>query len=216
MRRALTLIELILSIIIIGIVFTVIPRLIHALNQTSKTAIQEEAMYNAMALMGAMVNLPWDENNTQHDQILQVTQGDAAYECNTSSGYRIGGFIGGRNCIEPSGVDYNATALGLEGSDINDIDDYTLPIEVDNNCSRQGGKMLYTLTPSVTYVADPSPTGTMILGDLNSSAGATSNTKRVLVKVGYHADHQHSGCIGVFEYHSFNIGHIQINSLPWN
>ncbi|ADR34893.1 hypothetical protein Sulku_2233 [Sulfuricurvum kujiense DSM 16994] len=216
MKRALTLIELILSIVIIGIVFTVIPRLVSAMNQTSKTAIEEEAMYNAMTLMGAIINLPWDENNTEHNQILNVAQGNLAYECNTSSGYRIGGFIGGRNCIQPIGIDYNASSLGPEGSDMNDIDDYTLPIDADSNCSRNAGKMLYTLTPSVTYVVDPSPSGTMVLYDLNTSNQASSNTKHVTVKVGYHIDNKHSGCISVLEYHAFNIGQIHINSRPWN
>ena len=213
MRRALTLIELILAMVIIGIVFTVIPRLIHAMNQTSKTAQQEEAMYNAVALMGAIINLPWDNNNTVNDQILQVTQGNSAYECNTTSGYRIGGFIGGRNCIEPNGVDYNASALGLEGSDINDIDDYTLPINADNNCSRSNGKSLYTLSPIISYVNDPSSIGAITLSDVNISN--KSNTKHVLVKIGYHTDNKLSGCITALQYDAFNIGQIHINSRSW-
>jgi prepilin-type N-terminal cleavage/methylation domain-containing protein len=215
MRRALTLIELILSMVIIAIVFTVIPRLIHAMNQTSKTAQQEEAMYNAVALMGAIINLPWDNNNTQHDQILQVTQGNSAYDCNTTSGYRIGGFIGGRNCIEPSGVDYNATTLGLEGTDINDIDDYISPVNVDNNCSRSHGKFLYTLTPVITYVTDPLPTSAISLSDVNLSGTAKSNTKHILVKVGYHTDNKLGGCITALQYDAFNIGQIHINSRSW-
>lgn len=216
MRRALTLIELILATVIIGIVFTVIPRLIHAINQTSQTAVKEEAMYNAMTLMGAIINLPWDENNTVHGQILQVTHGNAAYECNTTGGYRIGGFIGGRNCIEPFGTDYNATALGAEGNDMNDIDDYTLAIDTDSNCSRSVGEKLYTLTPTIVYVADPAPMGTAILSAAPLAAGTKSNTKYVTVKVGYHPDNRHSGCISLLQYHAFNIGTAQINSIPWN
>lgn len=215
MRRALTLIELILTMVIIGIVFTVIPRLIHAMNQTSKTAQQEEAMYNAVALMGAIINLPWDNNNSQHDQILHVNSGNSAYECNTTSGYRIGSFIGGRNCIEPSGIDYNATDLGLEDADINDIDDYTLPINADNNCSRSAGKSLYSLTPVITYVDDPSASGNVELNLSSKGPSLHSNTKHVLVKVGYHADHKLGGCITAMEYHSFNIGQIHINSRSW-
>lgn len=213
MRRALTLIELILSMVIIAIVFTVIPRLIHAMNQTSKTAQQEEAMYNAVALMGAIINLPWDNNNTVNDQILQVTAGNSAYDCNTTSGYRIGGFIGGRNCIEPSGIDYNASTLGLEGSDMNDIDDYVLPINTDNNCSRSSGKSLYTLTPIISYVNDPASVGAITLSDVNISN--TSNTKHVIVKVGYHTDNKLSGCITALQYDAFNIGQIHINSRSW-
>ena len=215
MRRALTLIELILAMVIIAIVFTVIPRLIHAMNQTSKTAQQEEAMYNAVALMGAIVNLPWDNNNTQHDQILQVTAGNSAYDCNTTSGYRIGGFIGGRNCIEPLGVDYNATALGVEDTDINDIDDYVLPLHSDNNCSRSHGKLLYTLTPTVHYVLDPLGSNTLVLSNTNANAATTTNTKYIVVNVGYHSDNKLSGCIAALQYHAFNIGQIHINSRSW-
>lgn len=213
MRRALTLIELILAMVIIAIVFTVIPRLIHAMNQTSKTGQQEEAMYNAVALMGAIINLPWDNNNTINDKILQVTQGNSAYDCNTTSGYRIGGFIGGRNCIEPPGIDYNASSLGLEGTDINDIDDYTTDINASNDCSRSSGKSLYTLTPIISYVNDPSTIGTITLSDTTISN--TSNTKHVLVKVGYHTDNKLGGCITALQYDAFNIGQIHINSRSW-
>lgn len=215
MRRALTLIELIFAMVIIAIVFTVIPRLIHAMNQTSKTAQQEEAMYNALALMGAIINLPWDNNNTQHDQILQVTAGNSAYDCNTTSGYRIGGFIGGRNCIEPPGIDYNASVLGLEDTDINDIDDYIFSLNADNNCSRSAGKMLYTLTPVVSYVTDPLPSTAFQLTDTNASIGTKTNTKYVVVKVGYHTDNKLGGCISALQYHAFNIGQIHINSRNW-
>jgi prepilin-type N-terminal cleavage/methylation domain-containing protein len=213
MRRALTLIELILSMVIIAIVFTVIPRLIHAMNQTSKTAQQEEAMYNAVALMGAIINLPWDNNNTINDQILQVTQGNSAYDCNTTSGYRIGGFIGGRNCIEPSGIDYNASTLGLEGSDMNDIDDYRIDINASSDCSRKAGKSLYTLSPIITYVNDPASVGAITLSDVNINN--TSNTKHVIVKVGYHTDNKLGGCITALQYDAFNIGQIHINSRSW-
>lgn len=215
MRRALTLIELILAMVIIAIVFTVIPRLIHAMNQTSKTAQHEEAMYNALTLMGAIINLPWDNNNTKNDQILQVTAGNSAYDCNTTSGYRIGGFVGGRNCIESPGIDYNASILGLEDTNINDVDDYALPLNADNNCSRSAGKMLYTLTPIVTYVTDPLPSNRLQLGDTNASMGVKTNTKHVLVRVGYHTDNKLSGCITALEYHAFNIGQIHINSRNW-
>jgi len=213
MRRALTLIELILAMVIIAIVFTVIPRLIHAMNQTSKTAQQEEAMYNAVALMGAIINLPWDNNNSINDKILQVTQGNSAYDCNSTSGYRIGGFIGGRNCIEPPGIDYNASTLGLEGTDMNDLDDYTLPLNADNNCSRSNGKSLYTLTPVIRYVNDPASTGAIALNDVNISK--PSNTKHVIVKVGYHSDNKLTGCITALQYDAFNIGQIHINSRSW-
>lgn len=216
MRRALTLIELILTMVIIGVVFTVIPRLIHSMNQTSQTAIKEEAMYNAMTLMGAIINLPWDSNNTEHNQILQVNNGNTAYTCNTISGYRIGGFIGGRNCIEPSGIDYNSTAIGKEDAQFNDIDDYhDTNITADKNCSASLKKELYKMYTTVVYTNDPASSGTADLNLTAKGANQSSNTKHVVVKVGYGSDSQHPGCITALEYHAFNIGQIQINKRVW-
>lgn len=220
MRKGLTLIELILSMVIIGIVFTVIPRLIMSMNQSAQVTIKEEAMFNALAQMGAIINLPWDQNNTENDQIL--ASDSTVYECNTTSGYRIGGFVGSRNC-RPTDDDINLTAssIGMEliaGNPVyNDIDDYTTQINVDNNCSRSNSKFLYSIQPIVIYSNDPSTSSSIQLpgNDNNASAGQTTNTKRIIVKVGYHGDNKHSGCITALEYHSFNIGNIHINSRDW-
>lgn len=225
MRKGLTLIELILTMVIIAVVFTVIPKLILSMNQGAQTTIKEEAAYNALALMGAIVNLPWDANNTDQEQILHTTSGSAVYECNATNPnpfYRIGGFIGSRHC-RPTDTDLNLTAsltLGRESDGLyNDIDDYDQVINADNNCSRNalgGPKSLYTLTPSIRYVNDPMVAGSALaLSDTNFSLGQSSNTKRIMVNVGYHIDNKHSGCISAFEYQSFNIGHIQINSRSW-
>lgn len=217
MRKALTLIELILSMVIIGIVFTVIPRLVQSMNQSAQTTIQEEAMYDAMAQMGMIINLPWDNNNTQNPQILSVTNGIGAYDCNSTSGYRIGGFVGGRNCIRPAGVSYNASPMiGQEDAQLNDIDDYhDTNISADKNCSGVV-KGLFRIGTSVTYVDDPAAAGNAVMNTVPKGANQTTNTKRVWVRVGYGPDSRQSGCITSLEYHAFNIGHIQINSRPWN
>jgi len=213
MRKALTLIELILSMVIIGIVFTVIPRLVMSMNQSSQVTIKEEAMYNAMAQMGMILNLPWDNNNTQNPQILSVNAGDAAYSCNTASGYRIGGFVGGRNCV--GGAAYNAGAIANE-DERNDIDDFhDTNLTADKNCS-SGVKGLYAIATTVIYADDPASAGVATLSTNPKAAGQYSNTKYILVRVGYGNDSQHTGCITALQYHSFNIGNIQINSRNWN
>lgn len=216
MRKGLTLIELILSMVIIGIVFTVIPRLIMSMNQSTQTTLKEEAMYNAMAQIGMVLNLPWDNNNTQNSQILSVNAGNTAYECNTTSGYRIGGFIGGRNCITPPFSSYAAGAIGQEGDGLkNDIDDFhDTNITADKNCS---GTVLglFRIGTTVTYINDPAATGIIVLNATDQAPNQT-NTKQILIRVGYGPNSKQSGCITSLEYHAFNIGHIQINSRNWN
>lgn len=213
MRKGLSLIELILSMVIIGIVFTVIPRLVMAMNQGTKTAVQEEALYNAIAYMGQIINLPWDQNNTQNPQILSVTAGDHAYDCNTTSGYRIGGFVGGRNCIGSGS--YAAQPIGSDSGDANDVDDFAdTNLTAEKNCSNGTVKGLYTMSTSTGYVYDPSSTGSATLSTAPVGAG-TSNSKLVRIRVGYGSDSQHKGCIADISYTSFNIGNIQINSRGW-
>lgn len=214
MRKGLSLIELILSMVIIGIVFTVIPRLVMAMNQGTKTTVQEEAMYNALTRIGEIINLPWDQNNTQNPQILSVTNGNSAYDCNATSRYRIGGFVGGRNCIGSGS--YAAQTIGSDSGDANDIDDFAdSNLTAEKNCSGGVVKGLYTIATSVSYMSDPLPGGDATLSAVSLGAGQTSNTKRITVHVGYGSDSQHKGCIGELSYDAFNLGHIQINSRGW-
>lgn len=209
MRKGLTLIELILSMVIIGIVFTVIPRLIMSMNQSTQTTIKEEAMYNAMAQMGMILNLPWDNNNTQNSQILSVTNGNAAYDCNTTSGYRIGGFVGGRNCIGTGTYSATLPANFKVDTPYNDIDDFDGNITVVTGGCDNTPK--YNIGTTVIYSPD---------NGLGTTAG-TTNTKTVEVKVGYNSanklyDPSKKNCITDLNYTSYNIGNIQINSRNWN
>ncbi len=117
-KRGLTLIELIFSMVIIGIVFTVVPKIIFASNKSLQLSVKEDGMYNAVALLGTISKLPWDENTIQSGGKILIVNN----ECNTTTGYKDGGFIGSRNCID------NALApvsdIVTAGSDYNDIDDY--------------------------------------------------------------------------------------------
>lgn len=212
MRKALTMIELIISMVIIGIVFTVIPRLVIAMNQNAQTTIKEEALYNALSLMGSIVPLSWDNNNTVNSQILNVTNTNG-YDCNTSTastgtlGYRVGGFSGGRNCqpLADGGYLFNATAaLGREDSEYNDMDDFNgYKVTTHSTCSPN----LYDLNTTVAYSGD----------DGAAYSNGTTNTKVIRVKVGYNAAHKFykPGCITDVSYTAYNIGNIQINKREW-
>ncbi|MFA6144136.1 MAG: type II secretion system protein [Sulfurimonas sp.] len=229
MRKALTLIELIFSMVIIGIVFTVIPKLIISMNQSAQVTIKEEAMFNAVAMMGAIINLPWDNNNTVNNQIINVTNGNPDYDCNISNtkggalGYRKGGFVGGRDCsvLTNGTFDFNASFIGKEDAEYNDIDDFhDTNISADKNCSGVQ-KGLFKIGATVTYMDDPSSTG---ITDLNLSikvANQSSNTKRIWIRVGYGIDHKlydpanPNKCITSLEYHSFNLGNTKIKYQDW-
>lgn len=137
MRNALTLIELIFSMIIIAVVFSVIPKIIFASNKSMQLSVKEDGIYNAISLMGSISKLPWDENTIQ-------TKGGILNNCNNTSTqpyYRVGGFVGSRNCLEynSSSLWNSSLTMGQENgiNDFNDIDDYNA-IDSFNETSASG------------------------------------------------------------------------------
>ena len=188
-KNAFTLVELIFSIVIIAIVFTVVPRLMFATTKTMEISIKEDGLFAALALMGNVVRLPWDSNTVLSEGKILDT------DANTCSSYRVGGFLGSRNCLNSnsSGTvkgDFGSTGLY---SDIDDYDGYT--------SSTLNGRVQYDLDVSVNY-ADKV---------INPSAG-TNELKKVVV--GVKASSKTVLCSDFF-YYSANLGHIQINKRAW-
>ncbi len=185
MRKGLTLIELIFSMVIIAIVFTVIPKMIFASNKTLALSVKEDGLYEAISLVGSISRLPWDENTINSGGKILGTSANTN-ECYSSTGYRIGGFIGSRNCIDS---DYNKSTSGQENGDddYNDIDDY---VDYDEN-STQGRD--YNLKVDIIDSVD--------------------NIKqiKVIVKGGAKTGNFQTS---VF-YESANLGYIKINKRAW-
>ena len=189
MRKGLTLIELIFSMVIIAIVFSVVPKIIFVSNKSLQLSIKEDGMYNAVALAGSIAMLDWDENTSASDgKIVHTTTND----CNATTGYRVGGFIGSRNCMDDA--NYSSSPIGQDGdvNDFNDIDDYNG--KTDFNETSSSGKD-YNLSATVDYNA------------------TNRNIKEINVTVEGGA--KTGGFQTSFFYHSANLGHIQINKRAW-
>ena len=200
MRKGLTLIELILSMVIIGIVFTIVPKIVFVSNKSMHLSMKEDALFNAYSLMGGVLKLTWDENTLKDGKILHTdANSGTAKDCDDN---RTGGFSGSRNCIDS---DDNATDIAREDDDYNDIDDYD---GYDENIS-VGGKNRYKITVDVNYV------------DGNYSATAdpkkdTSEYKEINVTIQSHVDNKKTKNFKTsFFYYSTNLGHIQIKKEQW-
>jgi len=81
MRRAVALIELIFSIVIIALVLTAVPNLISVANKSSKNAISQEAVSNAASHISMIMSQFWDENNTDPNigNFVLKTDSNASY-----------------------------------------------------------------------------------------------------------------------------------------
>ncbi len=192
MRKGLTLIELIFTMAIVAFVFSVIPKLVKTMAQSSKAVIKEDAIFNTITLMGLIKNLAWDKNNVTNDSILKVTNEDTKYTCNQATGYRVGGFIGGRNCIDTA----NASTITNTSTIYNSIDSYNgYKLDTKTSCNNK----LYNLGIKVKY-----------------QTGSTCNIKHIQITTNYDDSFKlkGDGCT-IFDYFSYNLGQVHINKRAW-
>lgn len=210
MRKSFTLIELIFSMVIIAIAFTVLPKILQLSAKVSAQSLKEEALYSGVILMGYLKATAWDEQNTKYDDILIVQNGDNDYNCSGSNHIRKGGFVGSRNCENSR----SASGLGVDSDDngiYDDVDDFSSVIASNYNNSRE-----YNLSVSVKYVEDIS----LSEEEFNvTQASETTNTKYIIIDINNtsNKDINKTGSenIAQLKFWTFNIGQIHINRIPW-
>ena len=212
-KSAFTLIELILSMTIIAVAFTVLPKILQLAAKVSVQNVREEAMYNAVAYIGLIKSTAWDENNTQVDDILHVSSaGDSDYDCNSSASnpIRKGGFTGSRNCRNAKNA---SILLGMEGNDNNiydDMDDFNSTTAKNDTDSRN-----YDLNVTVKYVTDIAENNTTFSSQ--EQTNKTTNTKEINVTVEVNKKASALGNSLVrMSFTAQNIGQQRINRRNWN
>ena len=214
MKRGLTIIELIFTVVILALLFTVIPKIIFVSNKSIETSVTEEAIFNMMAKMSDIVFKEWDENNTQTDEILVVNQTpQSVIDCDKDTGYRIGGFRGSRNCKD----DINISSIGADSNEppYDDIDDYNGTEENTSSSGRK--KRYYTLDMFSSYVKEWNVSEYGIDDfsfKFSKESKDKSNIKRVEVVVSTKINGKEKN-ISTIKYYGANIGHSVIESEGW-
>ena len=144
--RAFTLLELIISLIVIGIVATSFPLILQTSVNTFKTSAKEELFYQEFSYLQLINSLFFDENNTKNDngyKDLNATDGDdelLIYKYGVDELNRRGKHYMDNNDFR-SGSSDTVSHIGVDaGEDDNndstfdDIDDYNnYTIEAANN-----------------------------------------------------------------------------------
>jgi len=166
-------------------------------------------MFNMMAKIMDISLKEYDENNTNSDDIL-LTEQSLYLDCNASTGYRLGGFKGSRNCL--NGIDESLIGPDNNEPPYDDVDDYN---GTEENTT-QYGRTYYTLFITSGYTDEWDKTNyDYTLGSLdyqfNSvSDGNKTNIKRIHIVVSHNGNN-----ISSVSYYSANIGHIKIESVRW-
>jgi len=157
-RYSFTLLEVIVSLIVIGIVATSFPFILQSTLTSSKTSLKEETFLQEFSLLSLIAQLYFDENNTVDDNYykdLNATQGDSELfiikysddEYNRIGKHQIDNndFRSGSNLT----VSHIGTDSGEDSEDkYDDIDDYN---GFEENLTSLGR---VTLKVEVKYIKD--------------------------------------------------------------
>ncbi len=214
-RKGMTLVELIFTIVIIAMVFTVIPKIIYTVNKSDSFTIRQDALLNGVSMLHMISNMPWDKNNTDSNDILHVSSSaNVDFDCNSTTHYRKGGFVGSRTCED----NFSASAINIVLNDA-DGDNIGAFNNADVNITAYGAQ-IYELNITVGYISDKNITynGSAASIDLNKSINSNyfTNLKRIETKVLYHGKRGKTKTLARFNYTSANIGLTAINKREWN
>ncbi len=160
--KAFTLIEILVSLIIIGIVATTLPLMLQTGVKTAKNSAMEEIFYQEFSLLQLINTMYFDENNTIGDNYykdLNATGGDSELyiEKNATLGKYVGEYnrIGKfelNNNILRSGTNATVSSIGPDGevsSEYDDVDDFN---GYEDNVTTAFGTT--SLQVSVKYIPD--------------------------------------------------------------
>ena len=213
--KAFTLIEILVSLIVIGIVAVTLPIMLQTSTNTIKTAAKEEVFYQEFSLLQLINTMYFDENNTKGDNFykdLNATNGDSElYIIKYSQGEynRIGKHQMNNNILR-SGSNLTVSPIGVDPGEVfgddstyNDIDDFN---GFEENLTSFGK---VTLKVKVKYITDDANySSNNIKFDFNYSSD-TNFTNIKLIQISTTVDSQEIN----LSYPAMNIGESKYLSL---
>ncbi len=189
-RPAIAMIELIFAIVIMGIVMMSAPMLISTAVQSTTVALKQEGISQAVSDVSIILTHEWDENNLDDTSVLHVTDGDDALDATVAAPRLRVGVPDYPDRVSRTFSALNASTLGIEGSERNDIDDFTGTV-LNEEVSGSGGKDYIekgtvAIATSVYYTPDSATySGKSFAYNFtpDATAGGSSNIKAIKVTV---------------------------------
>jgi prepilin-type N-terminal cleavage/methylation domain-containing protein len=195
-RRAFSFIELVVSIVVIGIVFMSVPLILTETGRSAEAAIQQEAVMAGVTQLVNVMSYQWDENQTDetlnggYAKVLDTYNGATALQCIDINGsrWRIGHFRepDRRRCYNAPRF---ASTLEADG-DLDDVDDIilnnaSLLTDANETNATEDYKKEYSVTLDVVYVSDDfnytqqTLTGLIPITSVGTAASSSTNIKMV-------------------------------------
>lgn len=226
-RNAFTMIELIFSIVIVGVVILSIPLIVRQSNANTIMSQNVIGYYNALTLMETIKSKPWDRNNIddfnasgvyyildtgntttdckQSTVNFQVTekQADGTEITVTKQAEQIKTKKGlananKRRMCDPNGKSASAISFNSALQSINDFNSYEKKV-------LSNGAEIFQLKTSIKYVGVNFENGTTT-GNITAARGAMDDIKEIKITLLRINPAGGSEDIAVFTYYAANIG----------
>ena len=218
MRSGMSMIELVISIVVMGIVVASLPTILLQTQNNNAFAMQQEAIAAARTKLGDILTYQWDENDydanaSSVSMVIDVTNGNPALDRN-STVRRIGHVL---SDSRRKFFAINTPPTGIVDG-LNDIDDFhgenqILTIAAAGEVAAGGLDYLFdiNLTTTVGYMNDTanytlSPT---LVGATFSDTNVTGSTNAKIITVSVTSSNNDVTSVTLRAY-SFNIGGNQI------
>jgi len=165
MKIGFTLIELIISIVVIGLAFSAIPLMLQQESKIEIENIKQEAVMIAISKAGNILSFAWDEAIAEQrelgvkDKVLDVKNGLPNYNRypDINSTHRMGHFMGeSRRSFYPNQI-FASVELQMDANDTipDDMDDLVGEISISGGTvSKSDYKDIYKIYTTMHYVQD--------------------------------------------------------------
>lgn len=225
MRKAISMIELIISIVIIGIVVTAMPLVLTQSSESNAFALQQEAIFHARTKMGVITKAAWDSNaipTNMNDPLFIVdtnnTPADDEFDAQ-ANGRRLGSvFKNDRRTVDSSRAPTNVGTINWgdkPGNSWNDVDDYDGANELIIAPNDKGDFITkINLGMNVHYVSDAATYSDTNITDFDFlvTNHGTSNIKLIEVNA---TNHENNETVVILRAYSSNIGESGLLRRTW-
>lgn len=189
-----SMIELVFAIVIMGIAVMSLPLVLTQVQNNDAFAMRQEAILVAKEAIGDILTYQWDEHSYDSTSgrsfVLDTTHADSAFSRDHNTTQRVG-HVDADYRRKLFNTSVQASAIGADGGDLNDIDDFDGQVSNVNLSAEAAGTGLdYVLTVNlksdITYATDTGTYSNQTLNDFvfnPDTQAATTNIKAITITV---------------------------------
>ena len=176
MRKATSMLELVIAIVVMGIAMMTLPTMLTTIQNNNVFSLRQEAILAARTQLGDELTYLWDQNSIDSNQniaVLDTNSTNSNFERVPGTIHRIGHIKGNKRRKYFSSITYATSPVNL-GKDAgetipNDIDDFSssAPVTIKHDANSLDYRYDLNMTTTVSYVDDNFTEGTTF--DFNTS-----------------------------------------------